>query len=365
VFFYRKERKMLKKKSLVSIKFILLSLLTVALSACDSSSAAIDDEVIKPVKLYQIPTLKGTAHDAFLAEVDAGNRSHLSFQVAGVVEQLKVKQGQHVKQGELLIALDPIDYQLAMDSAQAQFDFANTHYKRDKQLFEKKLISANAFDKTETDYKTALANLDKAQTDLSFTQIKAPFDGIISLSFAKKYQYVKAKQTVLNIINNDTLDINISLPVPYVDQVGLDALKKFSLSVSFDIQDQIMIPATFKEMSTQPNSDTNSYSATVEIKRPAGMNILTGMTGKVFIHHAQKNLILQLPEGAWVTKSNTRGSVWRLDPNDNSVHKVEIEINAEGALSGDLQSGDLIITAGAKGLYEGQIVRAWEREAGI
>ncbi|WP_413702394.1 efflux RND transporter periplasmic adaptor subunit [Psychromonas sp. KJ10-10] len=232
-------------------------------------------------------------------------------------------------------------------------------------MFEKKLISANAFDKSETDYKTALANLDEAQTELSFTKIKAPYDGIISLSFVKKHQYVSAKETVLNIINTDNLDINISLPVPYVDSLGIEALKQFSLSVSFDIQSQIMIPATFKEMSTQPNSDTNSYSATVQIKRPTGMNILTGMTGKVFIHHAQKNLKLTLPEGVWVTRNETSGSVWRLNPEDSSVHKVHLEIDSSGALSGDLKSGDLIITAGAKGLYEGQIVRAWEREAGI
>lgn len=356
---------MLPKKSMAMIKLLLFSLLVVTLQACDSTNATEENEVIKPVKLYEIPTLQGTAHDVFLAEVDAGNRSHLSFQIAGVIDALNVKQGQRVKKGELLISIDPIDYQLAVEAAQAQFDFANTHYKRDKQLFEKKLISVNAFDKSETDYKTALANLDEAQTELSFTKIKAPYDGIISLSFVKKYQYVSAKQTVLNIINTDNLDINISLPVPYVDSLGVEALKQFPLSVSFDIQSQMMIPATFKEMSTQPNSDTNSYSATVQIERPAGLNILTGMTGKVFIHHAQKNLKLTLPEGVWVTKNETTGSVWRLDPTDNSVHKVHIDIAPSGALSGDLESGDLIITAGAKGLYEGQIVRAWEREAGI
>ncbi|WP_413699425.1 biotin/lipoyl-binding protein [Psychromonas sp. KJ10-10] len=51
----------------------------------------------------------------FLAEVDAGNRSHLSFQISGVVDVMNVKQGQRVKKGDLLISIDPIDYQLALE----------------------------------------------------------------------------------------------------------------------------------------------------------------------------------------------------------------------------------------------------------
>jgi RND family efflux transporter MFP subunit len=354
-----------QKHSLAVFRLLVLSLLTITLSACDSSNAATQSEVIKPVKLYQIPNLNGASHDAFLAEVDAGNRSHLSFQISGVIDKLNVKQGQHVRKGELLIRLDSNDFQLAVDAAKAQYDFSNTRYKRDQQLFKKKLLSVNDFDKSETAYKTSLANLDEAQTELNYTKVKAPFDGIISLSFVKKHQYVKAKQTVLNIINTDKLDINISLPVPYVDAVGLAELKQFPLSVSFDSHNLVMIPATFKEMSTQPNSDTNSYNATVEIKRPEAMNILTGMTGQVFIHRKQQNRQLKFPIGAWASKDKKAGSVWRLDPTDNSVHRVNLIIDVTGALSGELYAGDLIVIAGAKGLHEGQIVRAWKREAGI
>lgn len=347
------------------IRILLLSLLIITLSACDDSNAAIQSEVIKPVKLYQIPSLDSADHDAFLAEVDAGNRSHLSFQVSGMIDKLNVKQGQQVKKDELLIRLDDNDFQLAVDAASAQFDLSNTRYKRDQQLFKKKLLSVNDLDKSETEYKTALANLDEAQTELSYTQIKAPFDGIISLSFIKKHQFVNAKQTVLNIINTDKLDINISLPVPYVDKIGITTLKQLPLSVSFDSHNQVIIPATFKEMSTQPNIDTNSYSATVEIKRPLTMNIITGMTGQVFIHQKQQNLRLELPVGAWAHKGNNKGSVWRLDPLNNSVQRVNLKIDETGALSGDLYAGDMIVIAGATDLYEGQIVRAWKREAGI
>lgn len=344
----------------------LLLIVSVVISACDSSNALESTEVIKPVKLFAVPELKEQEFDIFLAEVDAGNRSHLSFQVSGVIEQLKVKQGQRVKRGQLLISLDPKDFQLAVDAAQAEFDFYQTSYQRDQRLFAKKLISLHSFDKSETDYKTAQANLEQAQTELSYSKIHAPFDGIISLSFVKKYQYINAKQTVLNIINTDNLDINITLPVPYVDKVGLKKLRSFDFAVSFDLNNQIKIPAVFKEMSTQPDPDTNSYNATLQIKRPGAMNILTGMTGQVYIYHkTNQQQQLRLPNSAWQTKTANTGTLWRFDPKTNRVQLVTVSLDKDGAVIGGVKVGDLIVIAGIAELHEGQLVRPWTREEGI
>lgn len=352
-------------KLITTIKLSCIAALTLCLTACDSSNAVEQTQVIKPVKLYQIPRLKERESDVFLAEVDAGNRSHLSFQVSGVIEQLKVKQGQRVQKGQLLVSLDPTDFQLAVDAAQAEFDFYEANYKRDQRLFKKKLISIHDYDKAETDFKTASANLEQAHTDLSYTQIEAPFDGVISLSFVKKHQFINAKETVLNIINSDKLDINIALPVPYVDEVGVTNLQQFKFAVSFDLNNQIKMPAKFKEMSTQPDPDTNSYKATLEVIRPGAMNILTGMTGQVYIYREQQAHKLVLPESAWEKRTASTGSLWRLDPSNNSVHLISVSIDKDGAVVDGLQAGDLIVTAGIHELYEGQVVRPWQREEGI
>ena len=345
-------------------KIALLGGVSAFLAGCNQANSEPQQTVVKPVKLYEIPNFSA-GHDGFLAEVDAADRSQLSFQVPGVIEALEVREGERVEKGQVLATLDPTDYQLAVDASQAQYDLEKTRYIRNKQLYAKKLISADAFDQSETAYKAADANLEEAKTDLGYTQIKAPFDGLVSMSFVKAHQFVAAKTPILNVINNDELDITVSIPVPYVDSVGIAELKQRDFSVVIDSYSSVVIPASFKEMSTQPETDTNSYSTTVTILRPFGLNILTGMTGQVLVANDNKTGALRLPKGAWVMKEGNKGHLWRFNEEQSTVEAVTVELDEFGAVVSGLNPGDMVVIAGAKDLTEGQTVKAWTREGGI
>ncbi|MDG3085591.1 efflux RND transporter periplasmic adaptor subunit [Vibrio hannami] len=356
----------MRNKALVTLsKVAVVGFFSTIIAGCYPANSEPQQEVVKPVKLYQIPAYTDSGYDAFLAEVDAGERSQLSFQVPGVIEKLSVHEGQKVVKDQILASLDPNDYQLALEASQAQFELAETRYLRDEQLFNKKLISADAYDQSETSYKAAIANLEEAKTDLSYSNIKAPFDGIVSLSFVKAHQFVGAKQPILNIINNEQLDINISIPVPYVDREGIKSLREGNYAVVFDIHPEVMVPASFKEMSTQANSDTNSYNATVSIVRPDALNILTGMTGQVLIANTKQAKPIQLPASAWVSKEEGKGTVWLLNAQSNTVQAADLSLDEAGFVVDGLSAGDFVVIAGAKDLNEGQVVRAWTREGGI
>lgn len=354
------------KKTFVNILIVALLAATAAfINGCSPANSEPQNSTIKPVKLYKIPNISSAGYDAFWAEVDAGDRSQLSFQVPGVIDKLQVRDGQRIKKGQVLASLDPIDYQLAVDASQAQYDLAETIYLRNKQLYTRKLISTDTLDRSETAFKAADANLEEAKTDLDHTQLKAPFAGVVSISFVKAHQFVAAKTPILNIINNDLLDITISIPVPYVDSIGVDTLKQKQFVVVFDFYSSMIVPAQFKEMSTQADSETNSYSATVTILRPNGINILTGMTGQVLIANTLKSNPLQLPDEAWIEKQTDKGKVWRYNQQTSTLEAVEVQLNESGAIIGGLTEGELIVIAGAKDLKQDQTVRAWEREGGI
>ncbi|MGB5445394.1 MAG: efflux RND transporter periplasmic adaptor subunit [Psychromonas sp.] len=356
----------MRKTPFVNILIVtLLAAMTAFISACTPAKSTPQNTTIKPVKLYQVPGISAAGYDAFLAEVDAGERSQLSFQVPGVINKLQVRDGQRVKKDQLLAILDPSDYQLAVDARQAQYDLAKTRYLRNQQLHSKKLISTDTLDQSETAFKAADANLKEAKTELSYTRLKAPFDGVVSITFVKAHQFVAAKTPILNIINNDQLDITFSIPVPYVETMGVNTLQKKKFAVVFDLYNAMMVPAQFKEISTQADPETNSYTTTVTILRPNGINILTGMTGQVLTANTLKGNPLQLPDESWIDKQADKGKVWRYNQQSNTVKAVEVQLNESGAIISGLVEGDLIVTAGAKDLTEGQTVRAWKREGGI
>lgn len=343
---------------------VTLSLSTL-LTGCNKAISEPAEPLIKPVKLLAVKDLTVDDSDAFLARIDATYRAQLSFQVGGEVEKLLVRMGQGVEKGEVLATLDPKDLQLALDAAQAQYALAKTQWERAKSLYSKKLISTDSYDQKETQYKAALASFEQAKTDLSYTKIQAPFDGVVSYTYVEPYQVVGEKQEILNLIDNTTLDVSFTLPVSYAESVSLSALKNAEMWVTMDSEPSKRIPGKFKEISTQPNIDTNSYEAIVTITRPTDRNLLTGMTGQVHIAKQNKSNAMTLPTSAWVNKQESQGEVWVMDSSTQQVKKVTLSLNESGAIESGLDNNDYVVIAGVERLVEGQVVKAWIREEGI
>lgn len=339
--------------------------LSTLLTGCNKAISEPAEPLIKPVKLLAVKDLTVDDSDAFLARIDATYRAQLSFQVSGEVEKLLVRMGQGVEKGEVLATLDPKDLQLALDAAQAQYALAKTQWERAKSLYSKKLISTDSYDQKETQYKAALASFEQAKTDLSYTKIQAPFDGVVSYTYVKPYQVVGEKQEILNLIDNTTLDVSFTLPVSYAESVSLSALKNAEMWVTMDSEPSKRIPGKFKEISTQPNIDTNSYEAIVTITRPTDRNLLTGMTGQVHIAKQNKSNAMTLPTSAWVNKQESQGEVWVMDSSTQQVSKVTLSLNESGAIESGLDNNDYVVIAGVERLVEGQVVKAWIREEGI
>lgn len=237
--------------------------------------------------------------------------------------------------------------------------------KEQKVCTAKKLISTDSYDQKETQYKAALASFEQAKTDLSYTKIQAPFDGVVSYTYVKPYQVVGEKQEILNLIDNTTLDVSFTLPVSYAESVSLSALKNAEMWVTMDSEPSKRIPGKFKEISTQPNIDTNSYEAIVTITRPTDRNLLTGMTGQVHIAKQNKSNAMMLPTSAWVNKQENQGEVWVMDSSTQQVNKVTLSLNESGAIESGLDNNDYVVIAGVERLVEGQVVKAWIREEGI
>lgn len=339
--------------------------LSMLLTGCNKAISEPAEPLIKPVKLLAVKDLTVDDSDAFLARIDATYRAQLSFQVGGEVEKLLVRMGQGVEKGEVLATLDPKDLQLALDAAQAQYALAKTQWERAKSLYSKKLISTDSYDQKETQYKAALASFEQAKTDLSYTKIQAPFDGVVSYTYVKPYQVVGEKQEILNLIDNTTLNVSFTLPVSYAESVSLSALKNAEMWVTMDSEPSKRIPGKFKEISTQPNIDTNSYEAIVTITRPTDRNLLTGMTGQVHIAKQSKSNAMTLPTSAWVNKQESQGEVWVMDSSTQQVNKVTLSLNESGAIESGLDNNDYVVIAGVERLVEGQVVKAWIREEGI
>ena len=120
-------------------------------------------------------TTHESTDDAYLT----GYVHQISSRVTGNVDELLIVDNQHVRQGQVLLRLDPRDYQVQVDKAQANYDRAEADFERVDALKNDVAISKQDYDQTKTNMEVAKANLDDANNQLSYCTIVAPTDGYI------------------------------------------------------------------------------------------------------------------------------------------------------------------------------------------
>jgi HlyD family secretion protein len=177
-----------KKKILIVLGIVLVLAVIIAVNVLKSGEKTYPVQAEK-AKKNDITSVV-TANGKIVPRTDV----KISAYVPAKILQLPVKEGDLVKQGQLLVQLDDTEYKAALNQAKAQLSSAKANleqaqlvYKRQKELFEKKLSSKEQYDLAETEFKMAeaqheqaVANLDQTKYVLSKTTITSPMDGMVT-----------------------------------------------------------------------------------------------------------------------------------------------------------------------------------------
>ncbi|WP_345334843.1 efflux RND transporter periplasmic adaptor subunit [Ferrimonas pelagia] len=345
--------------------FSLAAILTVGVVLSLNFSAQAEPQLsgIKPVKIIEIPALADHQTIRFSGQVEANNRARMAFQVPGEIRAQHVRMGDDVKAGQTLAELDPSDYQVAVEARQAEYQLAKARLERDTKLHARQLISDDQWDRSQTQLTVAQAQLEQAKTELRYTRLTAPFDGQISLTHARPFEVVGANQPVLNLQSDAQLDVMFNLPIQY--RQVLASVDDARPVITFDAFPGQQLDGYLKEISPQPDPDTNSYPVLLTVQRPKGLNILPGMTAQVALDNPlDRPTALTLPDSALMDRNANRARVWRIKA-DMTLELVLLRLNPQGEITQGLAAGDKIVAVGGEQLVEGQQVRPWQRERGI
>lgn len=252
------------------------------------------------------------------------------------------------------------EFLLLVEQAQANYELAYVQFKRDEELRRTNVVSELDYDISKAALKQAKAALSKQKSNLGYATLVAPYDGTLSLSLIENYEYVMMKEPVLHIQSAGIINVTFQLP----DHLFSRFQGKYDSNpnVIFDTIPGETYPAQFKEIDTEADKKTSSYTVTLSMERPAGKNILPGMAGTVKVLIPQGNL------GAISKRSIMQDGnatyVWFVDK-DGIVHKRQVEFDDKRHVIKGLNDGDTIATSGINELQEGQKVRAWIKERGL
>lgn len=349
--------------------FLCVLALLATLGGCKEEAEA---PPIRPVLSVKAEARSIETLGPYAGSIQPRYSTDFSFRIFGRMVARMVNIGSAVKQGDEIAALDPAvqallvrNAEAAVASAKAQLANARAEEGRQRTLAEHNITPQSQYDVVIQNRETAAANLAcasaslrRAEDALSFTQLRADFDGVVTAAPLEAGQVVNPGQKVVTIARPDVREAVISVPSALADLL--------SGSETFDIDVQLDPSVTMKAAavrSVDPTADpitrTRQVFLTLNDPPPAfrlGITISVTLSKKVPPR-------IELPASALLERDGKK-QVWIVDPATSKVSLREVGIGGSRdgtiAVTSGIAVGERVVTVGVNSLTPGQAVKIAE-----
>ncbi|MDD2919618.1 efflux RND transporter periplasmic adaptor subunit [Rhodoferax sp.] len=362
-------------RNATGFKVIWLMALAAILAAC--SKQAPPAEPIRAVKVVTVGVQGANSTLEYAGEVRARVESKLGFRVGGKLLERPAEAGQRVKAGQLLARLDAQDLTLATDAARAQVaaartsrDLAAADFKRYTELKSQGFIGGAELERREAVSKSAQAQLDQAQAQLSaqgnqaaYASLHADAAGVVTAVLAERGQVVAAGAPVLQLAHDGARDVVFAVPEDKVAAIkaGTPAqVRVWSTGAT--------LAGVVREVAASADPVTRTFSVKVALQ--AKDDLALGSTVSVLPRSLQHvgAPVIKLPTSA-LWQQGQVSAVWVLDPASMTVKPQTVQIaTADGndvIVSGGLQPGMQVVVVGVHVLAPGQKVTRYQADTSI
>jgi RND family efflux transporter MFP subunit len=377
-------RKPFKKhlKILFYAILVILGLSVVFSITCRRPSTQVRMET-SPYRAKNIPLTKKEVHDFYeiAGTVKAKTISHIASRIPGTVTAILVHQGDRVKAGQELLTIENTDLTQRLAATQAAYEEAvkgldeakearsliDIEYKRNKNLADQKVITAQEMDRIDSQKKIADLNYERAQSavkraqatleevraNYAFSHIAAPVDGVVTHKQIDVGSMAGAGVPLLTVEDISGFEVHAQVNEQLANRITVGTPVKIildSMSASFQV------PVTEISPSIDSSSRTFLIKAAIENDPNQPQLLKTGLFARVFLPQGKRS-ILAVPAKALVEKGQLLG-VYVQD--EGVIHYRLIRTGKHyddqiEVLSG-LKAGDKVIVDEVQSLVDGEAV---------
>jgi RND family efflux transporter MFP subunit len=334
---------------------MLLAACAAALLAGACSNKEAQEQPLRTVRVMKVDGAAVSQGLTFPGEVRARYESRLAFRLGGKIVARRVDVGDRVRRGQALARIDAQDASLNAAQAEATRALAEAEAKRYRDLRAQNFVSQAVLDAKETALATAAAQAGLAKNQAAYTTLVAERDGVVTAVEAEAGQVVAAGQTVVRVAEGSEKEIVIAVPEADVERVR--AAEGFEVGLN-SLPGRVW-SGKLREFSPGADAATRTFTARIGVPQ-ADEAMRLGMSAGVRVKVSSGDTALRLPLSAFFTR-NDRANVWVVDPATQTVKLTRVEtdgvVGNEMRVKSGLQSGQLVVTAGASLLEEGQKVR--------
>jgi membrane fusion protein, multidrug efflux system len=277
----------------------------------------------------------------------------LGAETGGRVDWVGPKEGDFVKDGNLIARIDVAVLKAALDRAEAALKLADDLYERRVKLFERKIINQEELDKVLAEQALATANFRQARVEYDRGFTRAPISGLVNHLFVKEGEFVDRGKPLVEMVNVDQVKVNVNVP-----EMDVRFLKKGQKAmVRVDAFPDREVVGTIDFVAYKADPATKTFLAKVLIHNP-GHDIRPGMIARVAFLRRLIPDAISAPLFALIDKGGER---ILFVEKDGVAHARTVSI---GVIEGDrvqitsgLQPGDRLIVTGQREVEEGMKVQ--------
>ncbi|MDD3132035.1 MAG: efflux RND transporter periplasmic adaptor subunit [Bacteroidales bacterium] len=354
-------------------KLFFIALMAIFVAGCASKESP--EEAIRPVYFQKVDRNAGTEIRSFSGVAQPRDEAKLSFKVGGTIQEIAVQLGDTVKRGGVIARLDATDYRInynkamaSLKNAEVQLITAKSAFLRIESLYAGNNASLNDYEKAKAQYESAQAmtqtareQVSAAQNQLDYTRLEAPYSGTISAILARENEMTGAGHPVVAFSSVQTFEVQTAVPENIIGRIS----QGMEVTVAFSTLPGETFQGTITEISSgSPGSA--AYAVIVQLSGKPSAQLFAGMTGTVNIPLESKDRqasIIISPDA--VSHDQNGDFVYLAVPtHEEGIYKASRQDVKLGELSpagyeiaAGLKTGDIVITAGIRFLYEGREVK--------
>jgi membrane fusion protein (multidrug efflux system) len=300
--------------------------------------------VTRPLKKDTLTTRQ------YVCQIRAIQHIELRALERGYVQNIFVDEGKFVRKGQLMFQIMPVLYKAELQKAEAEAKFAEIEYLNTKSLADSNVVSVNELALAKAKFDKAKAEMALAQVHLGFTEIRAPFDGIMDRFQVRLGSLVDEGDLLTTMSDNSQMWVYFNVPeAEYLDYRSRAKQEK-PTQVSLLMANNEMFPykGEVKTIEADFNNETGNIAFRATFPNPAAL-LRHGETGNI-------QMALPLHDALIIPQKATfeileKKYVFVVDK-DNVVRQREISIEAEWpdvyAVKSGLDEKDAILLEGIR-----------------
>ncbi len=245
----------------------------------------------------------------------------------GYLQDVLVDEGQQVNEGQLLFRIRPVLYLAEVHRATAEAEFAEIEYRNTKTLADSNVVSPNELAMAQARYDKAKAELSVAQAHLGFTEIHAPFDGIVGRFHVRKGSLLDEGELLTELSDNSTMWIYFNVPEAEYLAYQKNALAGNGTKVKLKMAngEEFDQPGEITAIESDFNNTTGNIAFRATFPNPQRL-LRHGETGNILMDSRLKGVLL-IPQKATFEVLDHR-YVYVIGA-DSVLHTARIEIGPE------------------------------------